>query len=266
MNLRILSLSAFALLIPLFSAADGVPASPEDLRVLSYNIRHGRGMDDKVDFDRIAKLIAATQADLIALQEVDKGVGRSGKVDTPEFLGKALGMHHQFGRFMPYQGGEYGLAVLSKFPVVEARVHKLPGGGEPRVALEIEVDVPNTAGLNTRVSFVCVHFDWNSPDDSRFAQAAALIKILRDRKHAVIVAGDYNDERGSRTLDAFAAEFHLPETAGPTFRSDTPQIEIDFITWRGLPQKAELKVLEEKQASDHRPLLAVIPLPVAEAP
>jgi hypothetical protein len=174
-------------------------------------------------------------------------------------------MHHKFGPSMPYQGGEYGLAVLSKFPVAGARVHKLPGGGEPRTALEVEVDIPNAGGSKTRVSFVSVHFDWTSPDDTRLAQASALIEVLRSRKHPVIVAGDFNDVRGSRTLDAFAAEFHLPESAGPTIPADQPRSEIDFITWRGLPRKAELEVIGENAASDHRPVLAAISLAAAAA-
>jgi endonuclease/exonuclease/phosphatase family metal-dependent hydrolase len=255
--------SILAVLCAVTAAAADEPAPLDTLRVLSYNIRHGRGMDQKVDFDRIAKVIAGTKPDLVALQEVDRGVGRSGKVDAPGFLGKTLGMHHKFGSSMPYQGGEYGLAVLSRFPVAEARVHKLPGGGEPRIALEVEVDLPKAGGSKTRISFVSVHFDWTSPDDTRLAQASALIEVLRSRKHPVIVAGDFNDVRGSRTLDAFAAEFHLPESAGPTVPADQPRSEIDFITWRGLPRMAELEVIGENVASDHRPVLAAISLAAA---
>lgn len=253
-------LALFALLLPFFALAEEEPSSREALHLLSYNIRHGRGMDDKIDFDRIARVIADTKPDLVALQEVDRGVRRSGEVDTPELLGKKLGMHHAFGVVMPYQGGEYGLAILSKFPVVETRVHKLPDGAEPRVALEVEIDLPQTSGKASRISFVCVHFDYVRRDEARFAQASTLIEILRKRKHPVIVAGDYNDTRGSRTLDAFAAEFHIPDTAGPTFGSSNPQKEIDFITWRGLPERAELRVIDEKEASDHFPLTAVIEL------
>jgi endonuclease/exonuclease/phosphatase family metal-dependent hydrolase len=260
MNLKFLSLWLLWFFAPVLASAAEEPASLDTLRVLSYNIRHGRGMDGKVDFDRTAQVIADTRPDLVALQEVDKAVGRSGKVDTPEVLGKKLGMHHEFGLFMPYQGGEYGVAVLSRFPIVAARVHKLPVGDEPRSALEVEIEIPTASGSKSRVSFVSVHFDSTSPDDSRFAQASTLLAVLRDRRHPVIVAGDYNDTRGSRTLEAFAAEYHLPEPAGPTFRSDDPRSEIDFITWRGLPQKSEMKVIEEKAASDHRPLLAVISL------
>lgn len=256
-----ITLAMIALLFPCGTMAADEAAVPDALRVLCYNIRHGRGMGGKVDFDRTARVIAAIKPDLVALQEVDRRVGRSGQVDTPELLGQKLGMHHEFGAFMPFQGGEYGLAILSKFPVVESRVHKLPDGAEPRVALEIEIDLPGASGAKTRISFVCVHFDWTSPDDARFAQASKLIEILRERTHPVIVAGDYNDVRGSRTLDAFAAEFHLPESAGPTFSSDNPRNEIDFITWRGLPKEAELKVVQEKDASDHLPIFAVIPLP-----
>jgi endonuclease/exonuclease/phosphatase family metal-dependent hydrolase len=258
MRLKLISL---AILVPFITAtapAAEEPAPPDTLRVLSYNIRHGRGMDGKVDLDRSARVIADAKPNLVALQEVDRGVARSGKIDIAEALGGKLGLHHEFGLFMPHQGGEYGLAVLSEFPIVETRVHQLPDGAEPRVALEVEVDVPLASAAKKRISFICVHFDGTKPDDFRFAQATKLLEILRPRKHPVIIAGDYNDVRGSRTLDAFAEEFPIPVWAAPTFPSDPPDSEIDFILWRGLPQKAERKIIEEKMASDHRPVLAVV--------
>lgn len=231
-----------------------------ELRVLSYNIRHGRGMDKKVDLDRIAKVIDNTSPHLVALQEVDINVKRSGELDTAAILGKKLEMEHRFGKFMAYQGGEYGLAILSKFPIIESTVHPLPAGSEPRVALEVQVDLPAADGGTTRCSFVCVHFNWTRDDQARFEQAKTLIEVLRERPHPVIIAGDYNDVRGSRTLEAFAAEYHFPETVGPTFPSVNPSKEIDFISYRGLPTTATKQVIAEELASDHRPLLATIPL------
>lgn len=260
MHLKLVTLVFLAQLITTNAPAAEEPAPPDTIRIISYNIRHGRGMDDKVDIDRSARVIADAKPHLVALQEVDKDVARSGNIDIAEILGAQLGMHHEFSRFMPHQGGEYGLAVLSNFPIVEARVHALPDGAEPRVALEVEVDVPLASGKKKRISFVCVHFDWTKPDDFRFAQATRLLEILHPRKHPVIIAGDYNDLRGSRTLDAFTAEFPLHLEAASTFPSKNPISEIDFILWRGLSQKAERRVIEEKMASDHRPVLAVIPM------
>lgn len=258
MPFKLVSLAILAQFITATAPAAEDPVPTDTLRILSYNIRHGRGMDGKIDLDRSARVIADAKPHLVALQEVDKGVARSGNIDIAEVLGGKLGLHHEFGRFMPHQGGEYGLAVLSAFPIVESLIHRLPDGAEPRVALEVKVDIPLASGAKKRISFVCVHFDWTKPDDFRFAQATKLLQILRPLKHPVIIAGDYNDVRGSRTLDAFAEEFPIPAGAAPTFPADPPDSEIDFILWRGLSQKAERKVIEEKMASDHRPVLALI--------
>ena len=86
---------------------------PTTLRVMSYNIKHGYGMDGKIDFERIAAVIRKQNPDVVTLQEVDKAVSRSGGIDTAQHLGQLLGMTHHFAKFMDYQGGEYGLAGLS---------------------------------------------------------------------------------------------------------------------------------------------------------
>ena len=97
--------------------------SPEQLTVLAYNIRHGEGMDNKIDLQRIADVISKVNPDLVALQEVDKFCKRSGQRDLARELGEMLGMQHRFGKFMDYQGGEYGMAVLSRFPIILSLIH-----------------------------------------------------------------------------------------------------------------------------------------------
>ena len=110
-----------------------------ELNLASYNIRHGEGTDKKLDLERTAQVLKELNADLIALQEVDKNCERSKKVDQAAFLGQKLGMHHHFEKFMNYQGGEYGMAVLSRYPLKKIIRHELPKGSEPRCALEIKV-------------------------------------------------------------------------------------------------------------------------------
>ena len=63
-----------------------------ELRVLSYNIHHGRGTDGAIDLPRIARVIAATRPDLVALQEVDRGTGRANGVDQADALGELTGL------------------------------------------------------------------------------------------------------------------------------------------------------------------------------
>ncbi|NIP81595.1 MAG: endonuclease/exonuclease/phosphatase, partial [Gemmatimonadetes bacterium] len=93
------------------------------LRVAAYNIRHGRGMDGRVDLRRTAEAIGRLDADVIALQEVDRETERTGGVDQTAVLAGMLGYRGYHGAHRPYQGGEYGNAVLTRLPVLASRTH-----------------------------------------------------------------------------------------------------------------------------------------------
>lgn len=229
------------------------------LRVVSYNIRHGRGTDDLLDLERTAAALRRLEPDLVGLQEVDRGAERSGGVDQATELGRSLGMTPLFGAFMDYQGGEYGMGILSRHPVARSWSIPLPEGNEPRVALAAEIALP---GGDTVVA-VNVHFDWVDDDGYRFAQASTLAAVLDTLSHPWILLGDFNDEPGSRTLELFqvrALEADKPADGSFTFSSDDPRKEIDFIFaapaggWRVL----EARVVDERPTSDHLPVLAVL--------
>ena len=233
--------------------------STRGLRVVSYNIRHGCGSDDKVDLARTAEALRALAPDLVALQEVDCGVRRSGGVDQAAELGRLLGMHHAFGSFMDYQGGRYGMAFLSRFPILRSHAIRLPPGDEPRIALRIDVTAPGVGELTA----VNVHFNWVGDDTLRYAQACALAEQLTSIGPRHLVLGDFNDEPGSRTLQLFhglALEIAKPVTARLTYPSPAPVKEIDFVfaSPRDDWLVHEVRVVEETLASDHRPVLAVI--------
>lgn len=234
-------------------------AQPETLRVVSYNIKHGRGNDNVVNLDRTAAVLRTLQPDVVGLQEVDDLVTRSGGVPQAQRLGESLGLHHAFGRFMDYQGGAYGMAILSRHPIVSTQSVRLPDGNEPRVALAVEIQLPS----NRRLTIVNVHFDWVNDDKFRFAQAETLTKYLDALKTPYVLLGDFNDEPGSRTLALFkqrAAEAAKPAADRFTFSSTEPTKEIDFVFtalaagWRA----REVRVITEPLVSDHRPVLAVL--------
>lgn len=249
---------AVAVLLPVvFLAAAPAAPAPALWRVVSYNIRHGRGTDERVDLDRTAAVLRALAPDVVGLQEVDRVVQRSGGIDEAAHLGRALGMAHAFGAFMPYQGGEYGLAILSRHPIVRATPIRLPDGNEPRVALAATI-VPAPGDT---VVVVNVHFDWVDDDSFRFTQATALTQVLDTLRHPYLLLGDFNDEPGSRTLALFharAMEVAKPATDRFTFSSTAPVKEIDFVfaaprdRWRALGAR----VITEPLASDHRPVVA----------
>lgn len=234
-------------------------AGDDVLRVLTYNTHHGEGTDGVLDLERIARVITDATPDLVALQEIDNNASRTAGVDQAATLGSLTGMHHAFAPFMDFQGGEYGLAVLSKHPIVSARVIGLPPGRhEPRAALAVEVA---PAG-KPRLTIVCLHFDWLEGDAERFAQAEALLAAL-DSEAGVILAGDFNDTPGSRTIRAFEdAGFAIARPAagsGFTFPADSPNKRIDFVMYRpAFAFVGGVRVLGEEVASDHRPVLAVL--------
>ncbi|MCL4215175.1 MAG: endonuclease/exonuclease/phosphatase family protein [Gemmatimonadales bacterium] len=243
------------------STGGGSAAPGAELRVVTYNIRHGRGMDDSVDLARTARVLRALAPDVVGLQEVDHRVRRSGGVDQAAALGGMLGMAHAFGAFMEYQGGQYGLAILSRFPVVRATPVRLPDGNEPRVALVAELRLPD----GRSVAVVNVHFDWVDDDGFRFAQARALTSVLDTLSLPYILLGDFNDLPGSRTLALFhqrAAELAKPSDDRFTFSSTSPAREIDFIfvspadAWIA----GAVRAITEPVASDHRPVLATVGL------
>lgn len=230
-------------------------------RVVSYNIHHGLGMDDSVNLERTARVLRTLQADIAGLQEVDSVVQRSGGVDQAAVLGEMLGMDHAFGAFMPYDGGRYGMAILSKFPIVRSESVRLPEGNEPRVALAAEIRMPDSSS----VMVVNVHFDWVESDSFRFAQAEALAEYLDGLTMPFILLGDFNDGPESRTLALFqarATEVDKPVGNEFTFPSDEPIKEIDFVfvspAERWTQQGA--RPIGERRASDHRPVLAVVQL------
>lgn len=226
--------------------------------MVSYNIRHGRGMDDVVDLERTADVLHRLDPDVVGLQEVDVGVERSGSEDQPEVLGRLLGMEHAFGAFMDYQGGEYGMAILSRHPIVQVHAVELPEGNEPRVALAVEIETPH----GRRVPVINVHFDWVSDDGYRFAQASELARYLEGLTSPFILLGDFNDVPDSRTMELFrtlADEARKPADDRLTFSSTDPRREIDHI-FAGPPgagRFTDTEVIDEPRASDHRPVVAV---------
>ncbi len=243
-----------------------VPAGPMELRAATANVRHGRGLDGEVDLDRTAAMLAGLEADVIALQEIDERAGRSGGVNQAWELGRRLGMHAAFGPFMDFDGGRYGMAVLSRFPIRRVRAVPLPDGHEPRVALAVEVRGPDGRAL----TIVNVHFDWVADDRFRRAQAEATAAFLRTLRTPFILLGDFNDEPGSPTLAAFdglAREADKPADARLTWPAADPEVEIDFVL-AGPPERwapRRVRVIPETRATDHRPVVADLELRPAPA-
>ncbi|MHC4406088.1 MAG: endonuclease/exonuclease/phosphatase family protein [Planctomycetota bacterium] len=233
------------------------------LRVLSYNIHHGEGVDGKLDLPRIADVIRSVNPDLVALQEVDRGTERTNKVDQPAELARLTGMNVVFGGNIRYQGGHYGNAVLSRFTIKRHKNHLLPlfDNGEQRGALEVEVELPNEG---RRVLFLATHLDHRAGDRERHASAKAINKLVASSaSQPAVLAGDLNDLPESETLREFGALWtRANEQVLPTVPVNQPTKQIDFILFRpGERWKTiDVRVLDEAVASDHRAIFTVLTL------
>ena len=236
----------------LLLAAASVSAG--ELRVLSWNLHHGVGEDNKLDLERIAKLISEQKPDLVALQEVDNQCARSKKVDQAAELARLTGLHVAFGKAMDFDGGAYGQAILSRFPIGDTQVHQLPGDGEPRIAFEAEVKIDGKP-----VRMITVHLD-HQQDERRLKQAQTHAKALENHHEPMVLAGDFNDGPDSAALKSFTSPWTAVPKQDPklTCPAADPKSEIDHILLRGLESKAPATVLPEAIASDHRPVIAVI--------
>lgn len=260
-RLSLIAVIAVVLMIDVASCS-AVSAEPIRLRVLSYNIHHGEGVDAKLDLSRIANVIRSVQPDLVALQEVDQNAKRSGVVDQPEELGRLTKMNVVFGANIELQGGHYGNAILSRFPIAKHVNHRLPNldNGEQRGVLAAEISVPKLAG---ELMLLVTHFDHRRSDEERIQSAQAVNVLVKEDSRPALLMGDLNDVIGSEPLGRLNELWTITNVnAMPTIPVAQPSSQIDFILFRPAERwrVIETRVLDESVASDHRAIFSVLDL------
>lgn len=232
------------------------------LRILSYNIHHAEGVDGKLDVPRIAQVILSVDPDLVALQEVDKNTIRTGKVNQDIELSRLTKMNSVFGSNITFQGGQYGNAILSKFPIIKNKNFLLPNvdSGEQRGLLQSQIQISN----KENVLFFSTHLDHRRSDTERLASAKAINQIISlDNKSPAILAGDFNDVPDSPTLKELGKVWlRSNKKILRTIPASKPSRQIDYIfvqpkeRWKII----ESQVLDEDIASDHRAIFSIIEL------
>jgi endonuclease/exonuclease/phosphatase family metal-dependent hydrolase len=242
-------------------AAMASPALPRQLRVLTYNIHHGEGMDGQFDLARLAEVMLRTEPDLIALQEVDRRTARAGGVDQLAELERLTGMYGAFGKAMDFQGGAYGVAVLSRFPVLQVQNRALPGSPdrEPRTGLTVDVALE---GAGPRLHFTSTHLDQGRDLTSRLEQAGYLNVVLAgDDGTPGVLAGDMNSQADTEVMklltERWTDMFVAPAPPAPT---DRPMRRVDYVLVRPAPmwRTVDSQIIDDRVASDHRPVLVVL--------
>jgi len=235
-------------------------AEPSELRLMTYNVHHCEGVDGKLDIERIATIIKNQNCDLVALQEIDRKTTRSQHVDQLEKLAKLTGMNPFFGKAIDYGGGEYGVGVLSKLPIVAHKAWSLPTAGkrEQRVALELVVQPKDREAF----IFVCTHLDHSAGENDREKQTATLRKLFGGGPRQAILAGDFNAPVTRPEMTIVLERWTDVDATKltPTIPVSKPTLKIDYIfVQQGSPWMVlSAEVLNEPIASDHLPLVATL--------
>lgn len=279
-------LPALLLLPACASAPDPIPGS---LRVMVYNIHAGRDTAGTSNLERVAGLIREHRPHAVLLQEVDRGTERSGQEDQLDILSTLTGYFGSFGKSLDYQGGEYGIAVLSARRPLAERTHPLPveppqeragGSHEPRVVHQVVVPTPAGA-----IEVLDTHLDPSEDDHYRMQEVAAVHRragLLRQSGRTTVVGGDFNalpDSRVVETMEAggwrdaweaCAAAVEEGTTraeppGGLTYPAGLPRRRIDYLF---IPPELDCRSAQvlETAASDHRPLLFVLVPAARETP
>jgi endonuclease/exonuclease/phosphatase family metal-dependent hydrolase len=230
------------------------------IKVMSYNIHHANppSVANKIDIDAVAAVIKNENPDLVGLQEVDKGTKRSGNIDEAALLAQKTGMQYRFFKAIDHDGGEYGLAILSRFPIETFSKTDLPQvmKGEPRILSYITVQLPG----NKTLLFANTHLDAQRADSNRVVQVQKIIGELSNKNTPVIIVGDFNSEANRETINILDQHFQRSCSGNCAFTipETNPNRTIDFIALKNASWRVtEHKVIPEQYASDHRPVVAV---------
>ncbi len=235
----------------------------KSLKIMAYNIHHANPPSEAgvIDIDAIAQVIQKEDPDLVALQEVDVFTDRSGKdLHQAQAIADKLDMHYYFAKAIDYQGGYYGNAVLSKFPIedsIRIELPTLPG---------VKAEDRSWAGIKVQVDgqslwFGSTHLDFKT-EENNLHQSNTLLKALEQLSIPVIIGGDFNVVPSSKTIALFDKTFQRTCTGECpyTIPMINPTKTIDFLMYRpkGAFQTTNHHVVPEEYASDHRPVVATI--------
>ena len=254
MPLLLAVVTAYAEEVPVRSPDQGSVRLAEGdatFRIMSYNVKHGLGMDKRLDVRRMCEVVKQANPAYVGLQEIDQMTSRVSGTNTCRIVGEACGMHATFAAAMPHRGGEYGNVLLSKEKPLSVKKYPLPRPKpkrEPRVLVMCEfadrwVGTMHLNGEKTAENTVV-------PLIRRAVEECAATK-------PVFVTGDWNTQPGSDMLKRMQ-EFLtiLSKTNATTVVRGNHCIDYvavdkahakDFVV-------ADAQVVPELVVSDHRPI------------
>lgn len=222
------------------------------VRIMSYNVRNGVGIDEKKDYARIAKVINEYAPDVVAVQELDSVTKRSGGVNVLAELAKLTNRHSLYAASIDFMGGKYGIGLLSKEKPQQQYTVRLPNseGKEARVALLAEFE---------EYIVCCTHLSLSEKE--RVESIPVIENALKalNRKKSVFLVGDMNSSAGDLTQKTILRSFdYLSASTQPTIPANEPKVCIDFIyQYKKAGKKVSVMnkgVVNGVYGSDHLPI------------
>lgn len=232
----------------------------QTLKVMSYNIHIGQDSDNVDQLESLAKFIKSSKADLIGLQEVDSVCNRSGNVDQIKFLAEKTGMYYAYARHFAFDGGSYGIGILSRYPLTNVKDHRLilTSSGTEDAATRALLTADVFSGRK-KLTFATVHMDYRD-SNSRLAQSEEMAAIFGEMKLPVILTGDFNARPGTKELMKLQTVFtDTTNDSAITFPATNPLNKIDYI----MVSKDNLDKVVKQEVypvlySDHLPVMSVL--------
>ena len=222
--------------------------SQNDLKLMSYNIRNDKGMDNVRNVQRIVNVINNEAPDVVAVQELDSMTTRSNQTFVLAEVAERTQMHASYAPAIDFQGGKYGIGILSKDKPLDIQTYPLPGREEKRMLMVAEFK---------DYFFACTHLSLTEED--RLTSLEIIKNSVKSNQKPFFLAGDLNDTPNSKFIQALQEDFLiLTNTKKPTYPAPEPKETIDYIAaWKGNTDNfanLSAQVVEEPLASDHRPL------------
>ncbi|ETS99595.1 endonuclease/exonuclease/phosphatase family protein [Providencia sp. PROV188] len=253
-------------------------ANKPTIKVATYNIGKNELAADVANLDELSKAIAKIDADVIVLTEIDNKTARSKKVNQLEEIAKANKMDFAFGKALDFDGGEYGVGILSKYKIEKSQVVNLPSGGaEQRVVLLSQITKP---GFDSPIIIMGTHLDWQKDPTIRIGQVRHILDAtIGDTETGFdniaasikILAGDFNSTAKEQPIQEISYFWDPVEKKGVNYRTwpaVNPAIDIDHIfTYKGqvwdvktMTIPTDSKDFQWSKVSDHLPVIAELEL------
>ena len=219
------------------------------LKILSYNVRNARGMDEVTDYDRVAAVIKRIDADCVALQELDSATQRSNGIVVLDELAKHTDMYASYNKSIDYQGGAYGVGILTRVKPLRQEAISLPGREERRSLLVVEMP-----------DYIICSTHWSLTQEDRLASVDKINAFLEKyTQKPVFLSGDFNSVSSSEEMRKLSEKWViLNDVSQPTIPANNPTQCIDYVLATKNPRfmfrVSHTNVENEPLASDHLPV------------